>query len=188
MKYYLLFKGSNQVYHGGIGSYALSLMVIRFFQESTTKGLIVTYEKQRPATLLARLLISFLQRYSDIEFIRNHTISVRDGGKYIPTPPFENSYTNIYNKKTSILRIEDHLEPWRNVSNGSFNSDLILNDFGHLLSLILNSDHCHNDNNVSILGNAFCVVDSFIDYREILHCIFQVSIFILIFKILKYFL
>lgn len=179
MKYYLLYKGTNQVYLGGIGSYALSLMVIRYFQEPSTKEMIKAGKGN--SSLLARLLIGFLQRYSDLDFVRSHTISVRGDGAFMATPPLSNDHYPSYyfNKKTSILRIEDHMEPWRNVSSGSFNSDLILQDFGVLLNTLLNSNSLptqgHPDKNRSIIGQGLYVVDSFCEYRAILSDIYGVS-------------
>ncbi|KAI2805382.1 Non-canonical poly(A) RNA polymerase papd5 [Blomia tropicalis] len=176
LKYYLLSKGSNQVFHGGIGSYALTLMVIRYFQEESTKDMIHECSIKYPNTILARLLIGFLQRYSDTEFIRNHTISVAGTGNYkpyVPLPDVPYPGNLFLNKKTSILKIEDHIEPWRNVSSGSFNSDLILNDFGHLLNMLLNPEQCQNDNTTSILANVVAVVDSFVEYRDILTLLYQ---------------
>ena len=289
MKYYLLYRNSNQVYFGGIGSYALSLMVLRYFQEKETVELIsraangtaataATAAAERSSThtaddgdegegevegddvgsssssssggigqssLLGRLLIGFLQRYSDVDFISKVTISVRDGGAYRPSPPVVASQPHYQlhhhhhqqqqlmnmsggsstfssdgsssaaadvlpqqqvgniggggvkhpashfaghylNKKCSVLRIEDPREPWKNVSAGSFNSDLILADFGRLLQALLHPKEAggglhglyeDGQNQWSIIANGLTVVDSFVEYRTILKDIYRVSYF-----------
>ncbi len=282
MKYYLLYRNSNQVYFGGIGSYALSLMVLRYFQEKETVELIsrangtaATAAAERSSThtaddgdegegegegddvgssssggigqssLLGRLLIGFLQRYSDVDFISKVTISVRDGGAYRPSPPVVASQPHYQlhhhhqqqlmnmsggsstfssdgsssaaadvlpqqqvgniggggvkhpashfaghylNKKCSVLRIEDPREPWKNVSAGSFNSDLILADFGRLLQALLHPKEAggglhglyeDGQNQWSIIANGLTVVDSFVEYRTILKDIYRVSDFML---------
>ncbi|KAH9393028.1 Non-canonical poly(A) RNA polymerase papd5 [Tyrophagus putrescentiae] len=285
MKYYLLYRNSNQVYFGGIGSYALSLMVLRYFQEKETVELIsraangtaataATAAAERSSThtaddgdegegevegddvgssssssggigqssLLGRLLIGFLQRYSDVDFISKVTISVRDGGAYRPSPPVVASQPHYQlhhhhqqqqqlmnmsggsstfssdgsssaaadvlpqqqvggniggggvkhpashfaghylNKKCSVLRIEDPREPWKNVSAGSFNSDLILADFGRLLQALLHPKEAggglhglyeDGQNQWSIIANGLTVVDSFVEYRTILKDIYR---------------
>lgn len=233
MKYYLLYRGSNQVYLGGIGSYALSLMVLRYFQEKETAEMIATAERNglnggtvSKSSLLGHLLISFLQRYSDVDFISKVIISVRDGGAYIASTSnstgddsigggcteLNNTNNNglnssgvsgggknnshfaghYLNKKTSVLNIEDPREPWKNVAAGSFNSDIILADFGRLLHTLLHPKeasagtnaggvgplhrlYAENENQWSIIANGLTVVDSFVEFRAILKDIHSVS-------------
>lgn len=242
MKYYLLYRGSNQVYLGGIGSYALSLMVLRFFQEKETAEMISTAERNgnngsiSKSSLLGHLMIGFLQRYSDVDFISKVIISVRDGGAYIAAPSQRQSYGNhdesiggggdgrsavdlgtnnsatlnnngvgggggksnshfaghYLNKKSSLLYIEDPREPWKNVAAGSFNSDLILADFGRLLHTLLHPKeaaaglnvgaigpvrrvYAESENQWSIIANGLTVVDSFVEFRAILKDIHSAS-------------
>lgn len=182
LKYYLLHKGTNQVFHGGIGSYALSLMVISFFQDPVIKNLIKSREKSEPCSVLGLLLLNFLNRYSNMEFIRDNTISVLHPGghfKATPSPPSTGTYCNNSNnvdKKSSVLKIVDHLEPWRIVTSGSFNSDTILQDFSNLHQLLVKPPTGQQKNHASVLGQAIAVVDSFVQYRNILSDLYRVNL------------
>lgn len=168
LKYYLLSKGTNQVFYGGIGSYSLALMVIRYFQEESVKELLRN-ENTFQDSILGFLLIGFLDRFGDVNFFKNHIISVQDEGDYIECN-YQDRNTNS-EKKSSVLRIKDHLEPWNDVSYGSFNSAEILTDFQYLHDKFMKSDLSKV---TSLFGEVLLVVDSFIEYRNMLISLFRV--------------
>lgn len=60
IKYYLMHKEFNEVFSGGIGSYALSLMVILFFKKQGDAMVAECTAERRPK-LLGDLLINFLR-------------------------------------------------------------------------------------------------------------------------------
>nr|XP_027203186.1 non-canonical poly(A) RNA polymerase PAPD7-like [Dermatophagoides pteronyssinus] len=182
LKYYLLSKGTNQVFYGGIGSYALALMVIRFFQEESVKEL-VRNEMIYPNSILGYLLMGFFERFGDVNFFKNHIISVHNDGDYIECDYLNNDNNNHHHhhnhggrnhsntdKKISILRIKDHIEPWNDVSHGSFNSAEILKDFQYLHDKFMKADKCRSK---SLLGQVLYVVDSFVEYRNLLLYLFR---------------
>lgn len=168
LKYFLLSKGNSQVFLGGIGSYSLALMVIRFFQEESVKELI-REEDTYQNSILGYLLLGFLERFGDVNFFKNHVISVQDGGDYIQC---DLNYGRHHNseKKSSVLRIKDHIEPWNDVSYGSFKSEEILRDFQEIHEKFMKADKCRSR---SLLGQVFYVVDSFIEYRNLLLYLFK---------------
>ena len=186
LKYYLLSKGTNQVFYGGIGSYALALMVIRFFQEESVKEL-VRNENVYQNSILGYLLMGFFERFGDVNFFKNHIISVHNDGDYIECNYLNDTNHNHHHggggngggsvgrhsnseKKSSILRIKDHIEPWNDVSYGSFNSAEILKDFQYLHDKFMKADKSRSK---SLLGQVLYVVDSFIEYRNLLLYLFR---------------
>ncbi|OTF68981.1 Nucleotidyltransferase domain containing protein, partial [Euroglyphus maynei] len=168
LKYYLLSKGTNQVFYGGIGSYALALMVIRFFQEESVKEL-VRNENVYQNCILGYLLMGFFERFGDVNFFKNHIISVHNDGDYIECNYMSGRHPNS-EKKSSILRIKDHIEPWNDVSYGSFNSAEILKDFQYLHDKFMKADKSRSK---SLLGQVLYVVDSFVEYRNLLLYLFR---------------
>ncbi|KPM04762.1 Nucleotidyltransferase domain containing protein [Sarcoptes scabiei] len=169
LKYYLLSKGTNQVFYGGIGSYSLALMVIRFFQEESVKELIKN-ENVFQNSILGYLLMGFLERFGDVNFFKHHIISVQDNGDYIRCSYQDYNRHSNPDKKTSVLRIKDHIEPWNDVSYGSFNSGEILKDFQFLHDKFMKGDKSKTK---SLLGQVLYVVDSFVEYRNLLLFLFR---------------
>ncbi|KAH9418936.1 Non-canonical poly(A) RNA polymerase papd5 [Dermatophagoides pteronyssinus] len=166
LKYYLLSKGTNQVFYGGIGSYALALMVIRFFQEESVKEL-VRNEMIYPNSILGYLLMGFFERFGDVNFFKNHIISVHNDGDYIECDYLNNDNNNHHHHHNHGGH---HIEPWNDVSHGSFNSAEILKDFQYLHDKFMKADKCRSK---SLLGQVLYVVDSFVEYRNLLLYLFR---------------
>ncbi|KPA74300.1 topoisomerase-related function protein-like protein [Leptomonas pyrrhocoris] len=58
VKYFLLQRGMHEPYHGGLGSYATTLLVVSFLRQHP---IYTTHPEQRPMTGLGKLLVDFLR-------------------------------------------------------------------------------------------------------------------------------
>ena len=132
-------------------------------------------ENGQNKSVLGHLLAGFLKRFSDIDFVRTHKISLDDNGCYKKRNP-EDAKPIVVGKKESVLFIEDPFNNRRNVCNGSYNSDHILSDFGHLYQKLFKSVKKDRKGRKSILAREMVVVDSFVDYRRILRDIYRVCL------------
>lgn len=152
-------------------------------------------EQKHSSTLLADLLLGFLELYGDTDFVRKHIISVSGHGDYIPVEQqqqhryYNHQGYHMFNHADprrsgasgSILMIEDHKDPHKNVSIGSYKAEAILNGFKVVHAQLTKNDH---DSAVcSYINNVFSVVDSFDSYRRIISLQFEVS-----FEALKFFI
>lgn len=76
LKYYMQCRDLQEPYTGGIGSYALTLMLISFLQQQAH------YENGKPETNLGYLLIDFFDFYGNAFNYYTTAISVNSGGGY----------------------------------------------------------------------------------------------------------
>ena len=76
LKYILNHRGLNEVWTGGLGSYALTLLVVNFFQQHPRESAKITGEN------LGTLLLEFLELYGRNFNYEQNGIRVRDGGNF----------------------------------------------------------------------------------------------------------
>ncbi|KAJ9081083.1 Non-canonical poly(A) RNA polymerase papd5 [Entomophthora muscae] len=86
LKHYLALKGLNKPFRGGLGSYALTLLVVSFFQTSALA--LKAFKDSR--NCLGKLLVGFLEHYGERFCADDCIISIKDGAVY----PREQSVLN----------------------------------------------------------------------------------------------
>lgn len=104
IKQFLVQRNLNEVYHGGISSYSLTLLAVSFLQ----------LHPRRAATdasaNLGVLLIEFFELYGRQFNYMKAAIDVRNGGTYIPKP----------SNDSAMLYIVDPTNPEENASRGCY--------------------------------------------------------------------
>jgi len=118
LKYFLYFHGQNEVYLGGLGSYALTLMIVFFIQKHADMfRKVSTSDDQEGEMDLGLLLRGFLRFYGfDFDY-ENTGISVLDGGS-----TFSKKERGWYAAdKPYLLALEDACDPENDVGKTAFN-------------------------------------------------------------------
>ena len=77
LKYILNFRGLNEVWTGGLGSYALTLLVVNFFQQHPRE------KAKDPNENLGTLLLEFFELYGRHFNHEQNGIQVRNEGGWI---------------------------------------------------------------------------------------------------------
>ena len=117
LKYFLVSRGLNEPYSGGIGSYLLQLMIVSFLQHRARDGYV--YNRNTPFNL-GCLLLDFFELYgSDFNYYTTG-ISVRYDGFYFPKgdPKYKEHF--ITPGRAFLLSVENPLEPTVDVGKSSF--------------------------------------------------------------------
>eukprot|EP00035_Acanthoeca_spectabilis_P037367 m.44855 g.44855 ORF g.44855 m.44855 type:complete len:618 (-) comp8576_c0_seq1:857-2710(-) len=125
IKQFLAQRGLNEVYTGGLGSYAIMLMVLSFLQMHPRPD--VNSAKAN----LGVLLIEFLELYGCHFNYERVVISVRQGGRYLPKV---GSWFQPH--RASLLAIENPNSPADDVSRNSFGMDAIRRAFNHAYHIL----------------------------------------------------
>jgi len=113
LKYLLHQSYLNEPYYGGLGSYALVLMVVSFIQH---KHKAAAAAGMPPPADLAYLLMDFIRLYG-IDFNYTQTgISVRNGGSYFPK--VKRGWLDP--QRPYLLAVEDPEDPENDVGRNSF--------------------------------------------------------------------
>lgn len=123
LKYFLSCRGLNETYTGGIGSYALQLMIISFLQQRAREEISIG----RPAVVspqnsgnLGSMLIEFLELYGiDFNYVTTG-ISLRYGGYYFPKGARDKKSIFWQPARFFSLAIENPLDPLHDVGKGSY--------------------------------------------------------------------
>lgn len=119
LKQYLVHRGLNEVYNGGMSSYCLTLLVFSFLQG---------YHKPKtlPSTNLGTLLLEFFELYGVNFNYDKVSIHFEDGGNYQPK----------YRANGTSLCIEDPLEKGNNVAKGTYLMHLLKLSFENTFHLL----------------------------------------------------
>jgi non-canonical poly(A) RNA polymerase PAPD5/7 len=140
IKQFLKQRHLNEVFTGGLGSYALTLLIVNFLQLHP----MVQYGWIKPEENLGVLLIEFFELYGKSLSYDNVGISILGRGRYYDKeaqPHFQSG------SKPHLLSIEDPYNPENDVAKGSFSVQTVRQSFFHayiLLSSIitrLNSEY-----------------------------------------------
>jgi non-canonical poly(A) RNA polymerase PAPD5/7 len=110
VKYYLYQQGLNEPYSGGMGSYALILMMVSFFQQLER----IQISLKKPD--LGVLLVDFLYFYGTI-FDYSKGISVKNGGSYFKKLDHAHFSSS---EQLSLLCIEDPNDSTNNVARATY--------------------------------------------------------------------
>ncbi|KAI9505910.1 hypothetical protein GGI25_001468 [Coemansia spiralis] len=131
IKQFLAQRSMNEVYTGGIGSYAITLLVVSLLQ---------THPRVRSGGLdiaknLGILLIEFFELYGKRFNYDNVCVSVLESGRYL-----DKRKKGFYNPTQSyLLSIEDPCDTTNDVSKGTFGILRIKQTFGGAYDLISNA-------------------------------------------------
>lgn len=161
LKQFLLQRDLKEVFTGGISSYSLILMVISFIQ------LHPRHEVRLPGANLGVLLLEFFEFYGRYFNYYKVGIRVKDGGSFVPKSEIQKNMDSNY--RSSILCIEDPLNPANDIGKNSYGALMVKDAFeyafgtlhqavGPLMSTI--------DPTKSILGRIIRVTDEVIDQRK----------------------
>jgi len=106
LKSFLVARGLSQVFTGGLGSHALTLLIVSFLQ---------LHPRHRPDTAnLGVLLMEFLDLYGRRFNYSAVCISVAEGGRYLPLAELD------WQDLPTTLALQDPLNPSNNITSGSF--------------------------------------------------------------------
>jgi len=136
IKQFLAQRGMNEVYTGGLGSYAVLLMTMNFLQQHPVPP---TKDSN-----LGVLLIEFFELYG-VNFNWEVTgISIRDGGYYFPKYSRRSMdrgrMMSWYNpNRAHLLSIENPRETSADLCRGSYATDSIRRAFGHAFRVLTSS-------------------------------------------------
>ncbi|KAM8714671.1 hypothetical protein ACLKA7_001082 [Drosophila subpalustris] len=158
LKQFLLQRGLNEVFSGGISSYSLIMMCISFLQLHSRH---LCNEKTNFGVLLLEFfeLYGLRFNYSQIE------ISIENGGGYF-----------MRDNLRSPLCIPDPLQPGNDLGRGSSRIVAIRQAFQYayrVLSQAVNPLDDSFSSNRSILGRIIHISDEVMDYRAWLHQTFK---------------
>lgn len=129
LKYFLRQRYLNEVFNGGLGSYALALMVISHLQHH-----ISNFDKEAAKVVsLGTLLIDFLALYGMYFNYVTTGIDVRGRGKYFIKTDHGNQFEISRRTGAPVaklhLQVMDPCDPSNNVTKGSYNINSVRNAF-----------------------------------------------------------
>ncbi|KAJ1950016.1 hypothetical protein FBU59_000877 [Linderina macrospora] len=136
IKQFLSQRGMNEVYTGGLGSYAITLLVVSFLQNHprVRSGGLDLYEN------LGVLLTEFFELYGKRFNYDNVGISVRDSGHY-----FDKRSRNMLNHgQQYLLAIEDPCDTSNDVTKGTYGISRIKQTFAGAYDLINNAIYAYH--------------------------------------------
>eukprot|EP00800_Vazella_pourtalesii_P019870 TRINITY_DN6909_c0_g2_i2.p1 TRINITY_DN6909_c0_g2~~TRINITY_DN6909_c0_g2_i2.p1 ORF type:complete len:406 (-),score=61.74 TRINITY_DN6909_c0_g2_i2:85-1302(-) len=126
IKQFLLQRDFNEVFSGGLSSYALTLLIVNFLQLHPRR--MATDEDAN----LGVLLIEFFELYGRLFNYKNTGIRVTDGGSYF----LKKHHQSYYDEHSLLLFIEDPLETKKVVTRGAFHFPIIRHAFEHAFLLL----------------------------------------------------
>jgi len=112
LKQFLIQRDFNEVWTGGIGSYSLILMTVSFLQ------LHPRIDARSMQANLGVLLIEFFELYGRCFNYMKTAIRILNGGCYLPKEEILKQFSSGY--RSSILCIEDPLNPSNDIGKGSY--------------------------------------------------------------------
>ncbi|KAF9923630.1 hypothetical protein FBU30_006353 [Linnemannia zychae] len=116
IKHFLMIKGHNEVFQGGIGSYTTMIMILSFLQMHPQ----VQANMIDPEDNLGVLLIEFFELYGLCFNYSQVGLSVANGGSYFTKPPNNNGFN-----KELLLSSIDPNDPTNDTAKGSYMLRLI---------------------------------------------------------------
>lgn len=123
MKYFLSCRGLNETYTGGIGSYALQLMIISFLQHRAREESSIrrsSLASPENSSNLGSMLLEFLELYGlDFNYITTG-ISLRHGGYYFPKGARDKKPIFWLPSRPFSVAIENPRDPLHDVGKGSY--------------------------------------------------------------------
>jgi non-canonical poly(A) RNA polymerase PAPD5/7 len=103
IKHILRSRGLNETIKNGISSFALTLLVISYFQHISKE-----FDED---LYLSQHLLNFLKLYGEDFNYRRTGISIRDGGKYFPRKDYDSQSLNSLLDQAPLLYLENPQDP-----------------------------------------------------------------------------
>jgi non-canonical poly(A) RNA polymerase PAPD5/7 len=128
LKMYLLQRGLNEPFTGGLGSFALILMLVSFFQHNGGNHSCPATHSANDANNLGVLLLDFFKLYGKKFNYFTTAISTLGNGSYFRKPE---SVSSRYcdNPQSHVPFIVDPVDPSNNVTRSATQMDLIRSEF-----------------------------------------------------------
>jgi len=124
LKYILNHRGLNEVWTGGLGSYALTLLVVNFLQQHPRLS------TQNSGENLGILLLEFFELYGRNFNYEQNGIRVRDGVGYVPIDQLREQMI-VHGNKYGPLCIEDPLNVTNDVGRSTYQWNMVRTCFDH---------------------------------------------------------
>ncbi|KER25682.1 hypothetical protein T265_14168, partial [Opisthorchis viverrini] len=163
LKQFLLQRNLNEVWTGGLSSYALILMVVRFLQDTISSKWVSENVN------LGTLLLEFFELYGRLFNYSKTAIRVTDRGEYVQKEVVLQNM--VHSVRPSILCIEDPLCPGNDVGRRSYQAMLVKQAFEYAY-LVLSSavlphyQFLHSRKEISILGRIIRISKESMDCRQ----------------------
>ncbi|KAJ8598108.1 hypothetical protein CTAYLR_010790 [Chrysophaeum taylorii] len=153
IKYFLAQRVLNQPYNGGLGSFATFLTVVSFLQHRHRVD--VATQLPSPANL-GCLLVEYFELYGrDLNLART-ALSIRSNGRYCDKVQFHKHAKSPSSRPAStLLAIENPLDPRLDVTNCAFNMPRIRRAFNHAYRAL---NHAARHSNASLLAGTVWLV------------------------------
>ncbi|CAH8627207.1 unnamed protein product [Schistosoma intercalatum] len=163
LKQFLLQRSLNEVWTGGLSSYALILMCVSFLQHTLRP------EVSIDDVNLGILLVEFFELYGRHFNYRNTAIRITNGGCYVRKEVVQQNMER--GLRPSLLCIEDPLCPGNDVGRRSYCALQIKQAFEYayvvLSSAVLPQYHfLHCNTDVSILGRIIRISKKSVEFRQ----------------------
>jgi len=169
LKQFLLQRDANEVYHGGISSYALLLMVAAFIKS-------IPYELSAGKNHIGKLLVLFLEFYGVRYDYSKYAISLRSETGFIEKSKLV-KLCGESGSTTSPLCIEDPLQETNDVGRSSFGVITIKNYFEaayiSLMQALMPGSTCLIRHSSSILGRIILITPEVTEYRKSMKTFFK---------------
>jgi non-canonical poly(A) RNA polymerase PAPD5/7 len=142
LKQFLVARGLNEPYSGGVGSFLLQLMIVSFLQQRERYAV----HFQRPTlNNLGCMLLEFLQLFGTDFNYATTAISVRNDGYYFSKgrPDTRDVFFNA--SRPLSLALENPLDAQHDVGTSSFRMPIVQRAFGTAYRILLAhvTDHAH---------------------------------------------
>ncbi|KDO23197.1 hypothetical protein SPRG_10005 [Saprolegnia parasitica CBS 223.65] len=159
LKYFLLQRGLNETFKGGIGSFLLQLLVVSFLQQYARN-----HTKSADHLNLGVLLVEFFELYGSSLNPSNVGLSVRNGGSYFMKE--ERDWRDA--GRPFLLCVENPHDPSHDVAANSFDIRKVFRTFAHAAKS-LQAEIClrgkKHGTTGSILARAIAI-DGFLQDRD----------------------
>ncbi|PVZ97778.1 hypothetical protein BB558_006244 [Smittium angustum] len=135
VKMFLHQRCMNEVYTGGLGSYAVVLLLVSFLQH---------HPRCQSKTLdlqenIGVLLCEFFELYGKRFNYDSVGISIADGGKYVSKGDFKGSNSGYDRRNQAMLYLEDPGDSTNDVTKGTYGMTRIKQSFSGAFDMITNS-------------------------------------------------
>ena len=179
LKQFLIQRDFNEVWTGGIGSYSLILMTVSFLQLHSRID-----PTQRVENLnLGVLLIEFFELYGRCFNYMKTAIRIQNGGSYISKEEILKQFptNSVSGHRSSILCIEDPLNPLNDIGKGSYGALKVKQAFEYAYftlshSVLPQNEFILKNSPQSILGRIVRITKEVRDYREMIRSMYEKKI------------
>ncbi|CAH8869045.1 unnamed protein product [Trichobilharzia szidati] len=163
LKQYLRRRGLNEVWTGGLSSYALILMCVSFLQHTICPGVPIDNIN------LGVLLVEFFELYGRLFNYMNTAIRVTNGGCYVRKEVVQRNMDG--NFRPSLFCIEDPLCPGNDVGRRSYCAHQVKRSFEHAYSVLSSAilPHyriIHPENDTTVLGRIISIHKKSAEFRK----------------------